>query len=99
MKTPYLYDIIQEAIFTERSTSLSDQERTYTFRVATDATKIDIKRAVEEAFTVKVKKVRTMMVRGKNITRWAKRRFVSGRTSQWKKAMVTLMPGHDIDFV
>ncbi len=99
MKTPYLHDIIQEAIFTERSTNLSDQQNTYTFRVAMDATKVDIKRAVEEAFGVKVKRVRTMIVPGKNITRWARRRFVTGSTFEWKKAMVTLMPGHRIDFV
>lgn len=99
MKTPYLHDVILEAVFTERSTSLSDKQNTYTFRVAMDATKIDVKRAVEEAFDVKVKNVRTTTVRGKNITRWARRRFVTGRTSQWKKAMVTLMPGYRIDFV
>jgi large subunit ribosomal protein L23 len=99
MKTPYLQDIIYQAVFTERSTSLTDQQNTYTFRVAMKATKIDIKRAVEEAFDVKVKKVRTIVVPGKTITRWARRRFVTGNTSRWKKAMVTLMPGHRIDFV
>jgi large subunit ribosomal protein L23 len=99
MKTPYLHDVIQEAVFTERSTNLSDKQNTYTFRVAMEASKIDIKRAVEEAFNVKVKNVRTLRVRGRDVTRWARRRFVTGRTSRWKKAMVTLMPGHRIDFV
>jgi large subunit ribosomal protein L23 len=99
MKSPGTHDIIQEAVFTERSTNLTDQTNTYTFRVAMGANKIDIKRAVEEAFSVKVKNVRTIRVPGKTVTRWARRRFVSGRTEQWKKAMVTLKPGHRIDFV
>jgi len=99
MRTPYLHDVIVEAIFTERSTNLSDKQNTYTFRVAMDASKIDIKRAVEEAFNVKVRDVRTMTIRGKNTIRWARRRFVTGRKSHWKKAMVTLMPGYRIDFV
>ena len=99
MRSPHRHDIIMEAIFTERSTSLTDNNNAYTFRVAPAATKIDIKRAVEEAFDVKVIDVRTMNVRGKKVSRWAKRRFIEGRTSTWKKAMVTLMPGHQIDFV
>ncbi|HOE10126.1 MAG TPA: 50S ribosomal protein L23 [bacterium] len=99
MKSPGAHDIIQEAVFTERSTNLTDRTNTYTFRVAMGANKIDIKRAVEEAFSVKVKNVRTIRVPGKTVTRWARRRFVSGSTEQWKKAMVTLKPGHRIDFV
>ena len=99
MRTPYLHDVITEAVFTERSTNLSDKQNTYTFCVKTDATKIEIKRAVEDAFNVKVKNVRTIRVRGKKVKRWAKRRYVEGSTSKWKKAMVSLMPGHRIDFV
>jgi len=99
MRTPYWQDIILEAIFTERSTQLTDKQNTYTFRVAPNVNKIDIKRAVEEAFNVKVKDVRTINVRGKTSTRWARRRFLVGTTSSWKKAMVTLQPGYGIDFV
>ncbi|MFH1738633.1 MAG: 50S ribosomal protein L23 [bacterium] len=99
MKTPYYHDVIKEAVFTERSTDLSDKQNTYTFRVNLAATKIEIKRAVEDAFEVKVKNVRTINVQGKKVTRWARRRYVQGTTSKWKKAMVTLMPGNRIDFV
>mgnify|MGYP006308989599 CR=1 FL=1 len=99
MRTPYWQDVIEEAIFTERSTQLTENQNAYTFRVAPSATKIDIKRAVEEAFNVKVKHVRTVNVRGKTSTRWARRRFLVGTTSSWKKAIVTLQPGYGIDFV
>ena len=95
----HLADIIKQAVFTERSTILSDKNNAYTFRVANNATKIDIKRAVEDAFEVKVKHVRTMVVSGRNVSRWSKRGWVSGRTVTWKKAIVTLEAGSSIDFV
>ncbi len=95
----HIADVIQQAVFTERSTILSDKNNAYTFRVAKDATKIDVKRAVESAFDVKVKHVRTMVVSGRNVSRWSKRGWVSGRTVTWKKAIVTLKAGSTIDFV
>ena len=78
-------DIIIAPVVTERSmTGFADKK--YTFEVAGDATKIDIKRAVEELFDVKVAKVNTLTVRGHN------RRMgrYEGKTSEWKKAIVTL---------
>lgn len=92
-------DIIREAIFTERSTILSDNNNAYTFRVFMNATKIDVKRAIEAAFDVKVKQVRTMVVRGRTVSRWSRRGYVTGKTSAWKKAIVTLNAGYSIDFV
>ncbi len=78
-------DIILKPVITERS--MDDlQAGKYTFKVATDANKTEIKKAVETLFDVKVAKVNTLNVNGK-----AKRvgRF-AGKTSDWKKAIVTL---------
>ena len=78
-------DIIIAPVITEKSMSgIADKK--YTFKVATDANKIEIAKAVEELFKVKVAKVNTISVRGK-----ARRmgRY-EGYTSAWKKAIVTL---------
>lgn len=79
------YDIIIKPIVTERSMGQME-ERKYTFRVAKNSNKAEIKKAVEEIFGVKVKKVNTMNMLGK------KRRagYTKGKESDWKKAIVTL---------
>ena len=78
-------DIILAPVVTEKSSS-DMQEGKYTFKVAKKATKIEIKNAVEKLFEVKVLKVNTMTVQGKE-----KRVGVhQGRTSDWKKAIVTI---------
>ncbi|MBQ3841307.1 MAG: 50S ribosomal protein L23 [Ruminiclostridium sp.] len=78
-------DIIVRPIITERSMA-GIAERKYTFRVADGANKIEIKKAVEKLFGVKVEKVNTISVKGK------KKRMGrhEGYTSDWKKAIVTL---------
>jgi large subunit ribosomal protein L23 len=83
MKAPQ--DIIIAPVVTERSMA-GFADKKYTFKVAGDATKIDIARAVEQKFGVKVEKVNTVSVRGH------KRRMgrYEGMTSSWKKAIVTL---------
>ncbi|MDE6789947.1 MAG: 50S ribosomal protein L23 [Ruminococcus sp.] len=80
-------DIIIKPVITEKSMD-GLQEGKYTFKVAKDATKPEIKKAVEKLFNVEVDKVTTMNVKGK-----MKRvgRF-EGRTASWKKAIVTLTP-------
>ena len=79
------YDIIKKPIITERST-MAIAERKYTFEVAKEATKIDIARAVEEIFGVKVESVNTINVKGKE-----KRMGVhSGFRPDWKKAVVKI---------
>ena len=78
-------DIILRPIITENSMGATALKK-YTFKVAKDATKIDIKRAVEELFDVEVAKVNTMNVRGRQRRQG---RFV-GTTPSWKKAIVTL---------
>ena len=82
----FAYDIIKKPVITERS-MMGAQDNKYTFEVAVDAGKIEIKKAVEEIFGVKVAKVNTLNMQGKE-----KRtgRFPAGRRPSWKKAMVTL---------
>lgn len=78
-------DIIVKPIITEKS-SMEMQDGKYTFKVAKKATKVEIRKAVEKLFDVKVLNVNTMMVKGKE-----KRVGVhTGRTSDWKKAIVTI---------
>ena len=85
------YDILKAIVSTEKGASLEGQ-RKYFFRVATDATKIDVKRAVEEIYKVKVESVNTILVPGK-----LKRvRARSGYTTGWKKAVVSLKEGQKI---
>jgi len=79
------YDIIKRPIISEK-TMMMTGEKKYTFEVAKDVNKIEIKHAVEQAFGVKVKKVTTMNVLGK-----VKRQGVHiGKRPDWKKATVTL---------
>ena len=80
------YDIIKRPVITEKSMALT-QDRKYTFLVAKDANKIQIGKAVEEIFGVKVAKVNTINMQGKQ-----KRtgRFPAGRRASYKKAIVTL---------
>jgi large subunit ribosomal protein L23 len=80
-------------LITEKATSLKDKDK-YAFEVGSKATEAQIKEAVERAFKVKVSKVNVMTMPGK--TRRFGRRQVTG--SAWKKAIVTLEPGHKITF-
>ncbi|MDO4742917.1 MAG: 50S ribosomal protein L23 [bacterium] len=78
-------EIIISPVITEKSMA-GIQDKKYTFKVAKSATKIDIKRAVEELFDVKVVKVNTLSVRGQ-LRRMGR---YQGYTASWKKAVVTL---------
>ena len=88
-----VYDIIIRPIITERS-MVDVANKKYVFEVAKDAGKVEIKNAVETAFSVKVAKVNTLNVSGK-----AKRLGAGrlGKTRSWKKAIVTLAPGEQIE--
>ena len=90
MKT--CYDVIKTLLRTEKGTFL-EPDRKYLFEVDTGATKIDIKSAVEQIYNVKVSEVNIMVVPGKK----KRVRQELGRTSDWKKAVVTLREGHKID--
>lgn len=87
-----LHDVLQERVFSERTTQLQEANNRFTFCVHPDANKIQIREAVEKIFKIKVVKVNTMWVRGK------RRQYqrVSGRTAHWKKAIVTVAEGQQI---
>ncbi len=83
----FAQDIILKPIITEKSMDMIADKK-YTFKVAPDATKPEIAKAVEELFGVKVAAVNVMNMKSK-----PKRvRYVPGRTAEWKKAIVTLKP-------
>ena len=85
-------DIIIAPVITEKSMA-NRENNVYTFKVAKDATKTDIKKAVEEAFKVSVKSVNTLNTKSKSrrVGRY------SGRTKTYKKAIVTLAEGSSIE--
>lgn len=85
--------IIIKPLVTEKGSKMRESGNKYLFNVAPDANRIEIKRAVEEIFNVKVKKVRTIVVHGK-----VKRMGIfAGKRPDWKKAIVTLVEGQSID--
>ncbi|MEW6410403.1 MAG: 50S ribosomal protein L23 [Nitrospirota bacterium] len=90
MKTPY--DIISKPLLTEKSSKIKEAQNKIVFKVARDANKIEIKKAVEEVFNVKVLKVATMNFLGKT----KRTRLRKGKRPDWKKAIVTLKPGEKI---
>jgi len=88
------YDIIRGPLVTEKSTRGSEHNQV-TFRVAKDATKPQIKAAVEGLFDVKVKKINTLNVKGK-VKAFRGRK---GKRADWKKAVVCLAEGQNIDIM
>lgn len=91
MRSPY--DVLIRPLVTEKAVNLAQQQNKYTFYVDKRANKIEIKKAVEDLFKVKVLSVNTINVKGK------KKRVgrYEGRTPDRKKAIVTLKPGDKID--
>ena len=88
------YEIIRRPLITEKTNIQKEIANQLTFEVDRRANRIEIKRAIETAFKVRVASVQTMQVKGK-----VKRRGRSiGKRRDWKKAIVTLMPGERIDF-
>jgi large subunit ribosomal protein L23 len=92
MKT--LQSIIRTMLVTEKGTRLQSENK-FLFRVAPDANKIEIRHAVEKLFNVHVTAVNTMTCGGK--AKRSGRSPRAGRTSDWKKAVVTLKTGEKID--
>ncbi len=89
----HLYEVLRRPLITEKVTSLKEADK-YAFEVASKATKTQIKQAVEQAFKVKVARVNVVTVPGKT-RRFGRRQVTS---PSWKKAIVTLAPGHKITF-
>ncbi len=95
MNQERLYAVLVEPHFSEKVSNLGDASNQYGFKVAKDASKAEIKEAVETLFKVKVVKVSTLVVKGKvkkNV------RGVS-RKKNWKKAYVRVAKGQDLDFM
>ena len=89
---PALHDIVIKPLVTEKSSAAYQNRKEYAFKVATNATKRDIKMALEKLFGVTVTAVRTMQLRREEVVRGRTR----GKTAAGKKAMVTLKDGDSI---
>jgi large subunit ribosomal protein L23 len=88
------YSILKGPVNTEKTDIQKEKSNQVTFDVEPGANRVEIKKAVEKIFNVKVKSVRTLHVDGK-----VKRRGrIIGKRQDWKKAIITLMPGHRINF-
>ena len=87
--------VILRPIMTEKSMQQKEEHNTVAFRVRPDANKVEIRSAVETVFNVKVAAVRTASFEGK-LKRMGRH---EGRRRDWKKAIVTLQPGHKIELV
>ena len=94
MNQERIFKVLLAPHISEKATMVADQANQFVFKVAKDATKPEIRKAVEQLWGVKVKSVSTTVVKGKS------KRFgrAMGKRSDWKKAYVSLEPGHDIDF-
>jgi len=94
MNKERLMNVLLSPIVSEKAAMAADRSAQYAFRVAPDATKREIGRAVETMFEVQVDRVQVLNVKGKN-KRFGRR---LGKRNDWRKAYVRLKPGHDIDF-
>lgn len=90
-----LHTIIKKPLFTEKGARLKEGENKVLVEVERDANKLDIKRAIEEIFKVKVEKVATINTNGK----WKKYGKSIGRRPDRKKAIVTIKKGEKLDFI
>ena len=93
MNDAKLYSVIRAPRISEKTARLQEVSNQYVFEVATDATKADIKVAVEKLFDVKVEAVNVFNVKGKTKAF----RFRQGRRGDWRKAYVKLAEGQSID--
>jgi large subunit ribosomal protein L23 len=92
-----LSDVLIRPILSEKANAQQDKLRRYSFRVSKQANKLEIKKAVEEFYGVNVVDVNTLVVPGKNKTRFTKAGFIKGQKPGFKKAVVTVAEGDTID--
>ncbi|GHT41640.1 50S ribosomal protein L23 [Bacteroidia bacterium] len=91
--------IIIKPIVTEKQTAITEKKANRVgFRVSPDANKLEIKAAIEELYGVTVVKINTMNYAGKHKSRYTKSGVVTGKEAAFKKAIVTLKEGEEIDF-
>jgi|TARA_B100000446_G_scaffold52821_1_gene48980 large subunit ribosomal protein L23 len=95
MNVERLHQVLRRPIVSEKSTNAAESGQQVVFEVLTDATKNEIKTAVESLFEVSVEGVQVINVRGK-VKRFGK---TPGKRTNWKKAYVRLAEGDDIDFL
>jgi large subunit ribosomal protein L23 len=88
------YDIIIRPLITEKTSIQKEDHNQVSFEVDRRANRVEIRRAIEKIFNVRVADVRTMQIKGKV----KQRGRVVGKRRDWKKAIVNLMPGERIDF-
>ena len=88
-------NVLLKPLMTEKSMQRKEDLNAITFQVSVDSNKVEIRQAVEKVFNVKVATVRTASHEGK----WKRMGKFEGRRPGWKKAVVTLAPGHKIDLV
>ena len=94
MNQERVFQVLQSPHVSEKAAVVADMNNQYVFKVALDATKAEIKKAVEQLFKVNVSKVSTLRVKGKV----KRNKFGFSAKSTWKKAYVRLEQGQDIDF-
>lgn len=94
MSQERLLKVILSPYISEKATLMGDKNNQYVFKVVPDATKVEVKRAIEKLFNVAVDKVSVLNVKPK----LRRTRNGIGKRSGWKKAYVCLSEGHDIDF-
>lgn len=90
-------EVLIKPILTEKANAQQESLRRYAFKVARKANKLEIKKAVEAMYGVTIIDVNTIVVPGKNKTRYTKKGFVQGQKSAYKKALVTVAEGETID--
>lgn len=90
--------ILVKPIISEKAERLSETLNQYSFVVNKEANKIEIKKAVEGMYNVNVKSVNTLIMPGKSKSRFSRTGVQRGRQSSYKKAIVTLAQGEEIDF-
>ncbi|MBL4586165.1 MAG: 50S ribosomal protein L23 [Flavobacteriales bacterium] len=90
--------VLVKPMITEKMTAISEKLGQYAFVVNRKANKLEVKEAVEKMYDVAVVKVNTMIIPGKKRSRNTKSKMIVGRTSAYKKAIVTLAEGNSIDF-
>lgn len=91
-------EVLIKPVVTEKMTGMATTANRYGFVVNRKANKLQVKAAVEKMYGVSVDSVNTMVIPGKKRTRNTKSKFIVGRTSAYKKAIVTLAEGNAIDF-
>lgn len=90
-------EILIKPLVTEKVSDLNEKGQ-YGFIVNRKANKVEIRKAVEQMYGVNVERVNTMRYEGKEKTRYTKTKIISGRTTSYKKAIVTVAEGEVIDF-